>query len=138
MLLLVTMVKKEVSDVLEMHKRASQLDQYLNLQKRLRTTVVRQPRNKKPNILTAGSIYYNGEYSEGTSYSTPIVTGVLAAVKSRKPLSSSQMKDLLYSTADDIDQPFHHQGFGLMNLDRIMEVISDGENNSQIEGQGES
>ncbi|AHC22710.1 S8 family peptidase [Paenibacillus polymyxa] len=93
------------------------------------------PNENKPNILTSGSIYYNQEYDDGTSYSTPIITGVIAALASNnsKP-TLSKIKDTLYETADDIQAPRHHQGFGVMNLDRILEVLNYGESNSQVEG----
>lgn len=90
---------------------------------------------RKPNILSSGSIYFNGIYDEGTSYSTPVVTGVCASLfdKIKKP---AELKDLIYSTAQDLHKPFHHQGFGLMNVDRILEVLADGESVTQSEGQG--
>ncbi|MGE7718060.1 S8 family peptidase [Priestia megaterium] len=97
-----------------------------------------QPGSNKPNILTSGTIYYNNDYDLGTSFSAPIVTGVSVAVKSKKAYSSAEIKDLIYSTAEDIHVPTHHQGFGLMDLNRILEVVTDDKIDNQAERQNES
>lgn len=97
------------------------------------------PGVRKPNILTSGSIYFNQEYDEGTSFAAPIVSGVCAAVLSGVAgMNHVDMKNLLYNNATDIKQPTHHQGFGTMNLEKMLEVLSNATDNRQNSGQGQN
>lgn len=97
------------------------------------------PGSMKPNILSSGSIVYNGKPDSGTSYSAPIVTGVSAAIMSgHSQMGPADIKNLLYSNATDIEQPSHHQGFGVMDVNEMLEVLSNGSGNGQSSGQSES
>lgn len=93
-----------------------------------------EPDSNKPNIVTTGSLYYNGKYDQGTSYSTPIVTGILAAILS-SGMPPQDAVDLIYSTAQDLGMPKNHQGFGKLDSNRILEVFSSDESNNQSKGQ---
>jgi subtilisin family serine protease len=93
------------------------------------------PGVKKPNIITSGSIYFNQEYEDGTSFSTPILTGVISALLPSMNKDSSLVKSYVYKTAKDIGLPEHHQGFGLLDLNKLLEVISNDQSISKSAGQ---
>jgi len=55
----------------------------------------------------------NYGYLSGTSMATPYVTGVAAIIKGRWPtLTSSQIADIIFQTADDLGQPGSDRVFG--------------------------
>ncbi|MCM3216090.1 S8 family peptidase [Niallia taxi] len=93
------------------------------------------PGIKKPNILTSGTIYFNHEQCEGTSFATPVITGVCTTVFPKLSKDIAKTKSFLYESAIDIGLPEHHQGFGLFDLDKFMEVLLDGEINDTSKGQ---
>jgi subtilisin family serine protease len=83
------------------------------------------PGGTQPNILTSGSIYYNQHPDQGTSYSTPVISGVSGALMTtQQALNISEIKNYLYSTAKKIpDTPDHHQGFGVFDIEKLLEVL---------------
>ncbi|CAI8939305.1 S8 family peptidase [Bacillus sp. IT-13CA1] len=89
----------------------------------------------KPNILTSGSIYFNNNHDEGTSFSAPIISGVSAAIYDVLNRDITNIKSILYTTAKDLGLPKHYQGFGLLDLDKLLEVVINDQGNSQSEGQ---
>ncbi|MGE7604225.1 S8 family peptidase [Peribacillus sp. NPDC097675] len=93
---------------------------------------------KKPNILTSGTIYFNQMLDYGTSFSTPIITGVCATLFSKLQNSIPDTKSYLYSATIDIGLPEHQQGFGLFNLEKLLEVFINDQSNDQSEGQEQS
>ncbi|MEY8345883.1 S8 family peptidase [Niallia circulans] len=93
------------------------------------------PGVKKPNILTSGTIYFNQRHSSGTSFATPIITGISAAIYSYLSKSISKTKDSLYTSTNDIGLPDHHQGFGLFDLDKLLEVLLNDKTNDKSKGQ---
>ncbi|KNH32396.1 S8 family peptidase [Exiguobacterium acetylicum] len=90
---------------------------------------------KKPNILSSGTIYFNQVQDEGTSFSTPIITGVCAALFPSLSHTVPEMKSLLYSATIDLGLPEHYQGFGLLSLEKLMEVLNDDQSTDQSKGQ---
>lgn len=57
----------------------------------------------------------------GTSMSTPIVTGAIALLLEKHPnLTPNQIKYLLKITADDIKYPKNRQGWGLLNIEKLL------------------
>lgn len=97
------------------------------------------PGIKKPNIITTGTIYYTEGpmqgISNGTSFSTPIVSGVCASLFHELDKNISKTKAYLYNTAKDLGLPEHHQGFGLLDLNYLLEVLQNDQGNSKSEGQ---
>ena len=87
-----------------------------------RYACIGKPGWDKPNVLAPGSCYVDDVYDEGTSFSTPVVAGVCAAILSRfkNPLKSV---DYIYNTARDIGLPRHLQGHGVLCLERLVEAI---------------
>ncbi len=93
------------------------------------------PGDQKPNIVATGVINFKSRFIDGTSFSTPIVTGVAASIFSGMKKDISATKTLLYSTAKDLGLPKHHQGFGLLDIVKIVEVLENDKSNSESEGQ---
>ncbi|RIJ64067.1 S8 family serine peptidase [Rummeliibacillus sp. POC4] len=94
------------------------------------------PGIKKPNILTSGMVKYNNDFfATGTSFATPLISGVIGAIFPMLNKNSSITKSYLYSTSTDLGMPEHHQGFGLLNLYKLVEVLRNEQSN--IKGQGQ-
>jgi subtilisin family serine protease len=92
----------------------------------------------KPNILAPGMITLGFNSDRGTSYSTPIITGILGAVLNKFNTPQDAI-EALYGTADPLDGVHaHQQGSGVLNLERLCEVISNGRGHSGDQGQKES
>lgn len=76
----------------------------------------------------AGIRYGRGQYVEpyisksGTSMATPIVAGALALYLSAHPEAEpeSARKKLLY-TATDLGEPWYKQGYGMINIEKMLE-----------------
>jgi serine protease AprX len=57
----------------------------------------------------------------GTSMSTPIVTGAIALLLEKIPtLTPNQVKLILKDSTDDLKYPQNHQGWGLINIDKLI------------------
>lgn len=81
----------------------------------------------KPDILAPGAEIYScsntGEYIplSGTSMSTPIVSGAAALLLEKYPeLTPDQVKYMLKITAEDLNCPKNRQGWGLLNIERLL------------------
>lgn len=81
----------------------------------------------KPDILAPGAEIYScsntGEYIplSGTSMSTPIVSGAAALLLEKYPkLTPNQIKYMLKITSDDMAYPKNRQGWGLLNIERLL------------------
>lgn len=86
------------------------------------------PGQNKPNILAPGAVYIDGALDSGTSFSAPIITGILASSISKT--NSNDVIKKLYQTAKDLGLPRHHQGNGLLNLDQFVTEVCDEKINS--------
>jgi len=65
----------------------------------------------------------------GTSMATPIVSGCAALIyQMRSSYSNSEIKNLLMSTADELEYPAYAQGKGLINIKQIFDRLQGGEN----------
>lgn len=97
-----------------------------------------KPNGMKPNILTSGAVIVEGVDNSnanfGTSFSTPVVSGVVGALSTFK-LSPSKVKMLLYSTAKKVNLPEHHQGFGVLDIDSLVEVFINEQSDNKGQGQ---
>lgn len=78
-------------------------------------------------ILSCSTKYYRGSAyiaKSGTSMATPIVAGAAALVFSRRPqLSNEECKERLLYTAVDLGLPWNQQGWGMLNVRRLLEGI---------------
>ncbi len=81
----------------------------------------------KPDILAPGAFIYScsntGAYIplSGTSMSTPIVTGAVALLMEKYPdITPNQIKYLLKITCDDLNMPVNRQGWGLLNVEKLL------------------
>lgn len=88
--------------------------------------------NFKPDIVAPGVNIYSailgGGYSanSGTSFSTPLVAGVIASLLSSIPeenRSIGLIKAGLLAGADDLNIPIYRQGSGFVNASRSLELI---------------
>ena len=76
--------------------------------------------------------YTNGQrymYDSGTSMSAPIVSGIVAIMKSKNPNATvDEIKSALYSTADDIGRPGKdsYTGYGKVNALKAVKAIGGG------------
>ncbi|RNB79037.1 S8 family peptidase [Brevibacillus panacihumi] len=88
-----------------------------------------EPGFDKPNILAPGYVditmrFTSGfaiESDTGTSYAAPVITGILSSLFSIYP-DRAQIITKMYETCESIGMPRHEQGFGLLDLDRLVEV----------------
>ncbi|AGR47182.1 hypothetical protein JIMMER1_42 [Brevibacillus phage Jimmer1] len=88
-----------------------------------------EPGFDKPNILAPGYTEIKMRYpsgfligtDEGTSFATPVVVGVLTSLFSIY-LDKSLIITKMYQTCECIGIPRHEQGFGLLNLEKLVEV----------------
>lgn len=83
----------------------------------------------KPNILAPGTarILIDNSYRNvsGTSYSAPVITGILAALIPTQGME--QVITEMYNTCTDIGYEKYEQGFGLLNIEKLVEVFKDEE-----------
>ncbi|WP_082874253.1 S8 family serine peptidase [Exiguobacterium sp. KKBO11] len=83
----------------------------------------------KPNILAPGNVrilidsFYRNV--SGTSYSAPIITGILAALIPTQDIEKVITE--MYKTCTDIGFEKYEQGFGLLNIEKLVEVLKDEE-----------
>lgn len=92
------------------------------------------PGFNKPNLLAPGYVnvtmrYKSGitrESNSGTSFAAPVVSGILSALFSKYP-DRGYIITKMYETCKSISLPRHHQGFGKINLPKLLEVVSNDE-----------
>lgn len=96
-----------------------------------------KPGGLKPNIVTSGKGFIDGKRFEGTSFAAPVISGVLAAIL-YKAGNINKAIEYVYKTASDLNLPRHHQGFGCLDLERLVEVICNETDDSKTEGQNKS
>lgn len=81
----------------------------------------------KPDLVTSGYIYIKEkkDLEFGTSFATPIITGVAAAIFNtyKKP---QLIKSVIMNSTDNIGYPYHEQGRGLFNIHKLVEVLKVG------------
>ncbi len=83
---------------------------------------------RKPDIVAPGTEIMscaNGSYKyikkSGTSMATPIISGVLALAFEKYPkISAQELKRKLIFTADDLGENFLVQGFGMVNVKKLL------------------
>ena len=73
-------------------------------------------------IKKAGRFYRNAYIAKsGTSMATPIVSGGLALLLQKYPFySNEQAKQKLLYTARDLNEPWNKQGWGMIQIDRLL------------------
>ncbi len=84
----------------------------------------------KPDILAPGNNIIScrcadGKYKSlsGTSMSTPIVSGAIALLLEKTPnLKPDDIKYMLKLSADDMNEPPNRQGWGLLNVNKLLEM----------------
>ncbi len=84
------------------------------------------PGGIKPNIVAPGNGYIDGKMFNGTSFSAPLVTGVLGAILNKSG-NIAKAIEYLYNTADDLDLPRHYQGHGCINIERLVGEVTKNE-----------
>lgn len=69
-----------------------------------------------------GRIYRPYVAKSGTSMATPIVSGAAALVMEKYPqITNEEFVRLLSLTATDLGEPWNKQGFGMLNVRRLLE-----------------
>jgi len=64
----------------------------------------------------------NYAFKSGTSMATPVVSGAIALLMSKYPdVSNVEVKLRLRDTCDDLNQPRNQQGWGQLNIRRLLE-----------------
>lgn len=91
----------------------------------------RQSLMRKPDIVAPGTgivscntIFHKKPYiaKSGTSMATPIVTGALSmAILSNPGLTNEKIVEFLRKTAMDLGEPWHKQGWGMINVNGLLE-----------------
>ena len=89
----------------------------------------------KPDIVAPGSDIlscaplYNEKstgytFRSGTSMATPIVSGAAALLLEKSPyLTNEEVKKQLQKTATDLKLPRNQQGFGLLNVEKLLDTL---------------
>jgi subtilisin family serine protease len=91
----------------------------------------------KPNLLTSGYVDYNTMPDFGTSFATPVVTGVLAAALPTFGFNSTKLIAALYNACDQLPSiPPHHQGNGVLSLNSFVEAIKN--ETATVDSQGQN
>jgi len=93
-----------------------------------------KPGSGKPNIVAPGNGYIDGRRFEGTSFAAPVISGVLAAIL-YKSGNIYKAIEYIYRTAKDLNLPRHWQGFGCIDIEKLVGVIANEEINRKSEGQ---
>lgn len=92
------------------------------------------PGFNKPNLLAPGYVKVTMRYKEGvkiepnsgTSFAAPVVTGILASMFSRYS-EREYLITKVYETCKSLSLPKHYEGFGLINLPKLTEVVMNDE-----------
>lgn len=87
---------------------------------------------KKPNVVAPGNIMVDGTHYSGTSFSTPIISGILGAILNTVGNVNNAI-EYIYDTADDLNLPFHQQGKGCVNLENLIPEVLGNEKKSYFE-----
>lgn len=90
----------------------------------------------KPDLLAPGShiyscnaAYYNGKRvpyvaKSGTSMATPVVSGAIADLLSKYPdMTNIEVKLRLRESCTDLRLPHNQQGWGLLNVKRLLQIV---------------
>jgi len=77
----------------------------------------------KPNLITSGSVFINGQAMTGTSFAAPVVTGVIAASLSQH-YTLETVLECIYGACEDIHIPKGNQGNGVFNIEKYVEVLT--------------
>lgn len=74
-------------------------------------------------VRKAGRFYRDGYIAKsGTSMATPVVSGGLALFLQKYPFySNEQAKQKLLYTAKDLNEPWNKQGWGMIQIDRLLQ-----------------
>lgn len=79
----------------------------------------------KPNLVTSGYVMRNGEEDDGTSFSAPVITGILTAAYTAYNGDTQQLVDTLYRSCRPLNKiPGHHQGHGVFKPNWFVEEIN--------------
>lgn len=69
-----------------------------------------------------GRIYRPYVAKSGTSMATPVVSGAAALTMAKYPgITNDEFVRLLSLTATDLGEPWNKQGFGMLNVRRLLE-----------------
>lgn len=96
-----------------------------------------KPGGNKPNLVAPGNGYIDGFRFEGTSFSSPLVAGIIGAILN-KVGNVTKAIEYIYKTANVLDLPKHHQGNGCLDLEKLVEVVVNEKSVSKSEGQNKS
>lgn len=84
----------------------------------------------KPDIVSLGFVSLidtEGQlaYGSGTSYSTPIVCGLVACLWQAYPnLSNKELFDLIIKSSDRSDKPLLPYGYGIPNMEKAIDILN--------------
>ncbi|MBR5597005.1 MAG: S8 family peptidase [Lachnospiraceae bacterium] len=72
----------------------------------------------------SGNFYIHSyEMKSGTSFATPLVSGAAALLLEKNPkFSPEELKHRLCYTATDLKEPWNKQGWGMLNIQRALEI----------------
>lgn len=90
------------------------------------------PGGSKPNICAPGTVQIDGMSYTGTSFAAPIVTGIVASLLPICNFDINKVFRIIVNTGQDIHEPRHRQGHGLINIERIVEVINNEKASSEL------
>ena len=83
----------------------------------------------KPDIMAVGkntALYYdkgNYSYGSGTSFSSPLIAGLIACYwQSNRSISSDELKEILYKNSSNYLSPNKEFGFGFPLFDKIINI----------------
>lgn len=82
---------------------------------------------EKPDLVTSGNIFIkaNNDIDCGTSFATPIITGISAAIIG-KYKKSEIVKNVIMRSTDNLGYNYNEQGNGMFNINKLLEVFKVG------------